>query len=139
MRERRDRLRFALETGQRFGIGGDGPREDLDRHVPIQLLVARAVDLAHSAFAKFRDDFIGSESRAYFHRDSLAPARLRSAPLRTELWRGPRRSSRCSLTRAEAGPPAPRGASISYVPRRVPAEIVIGTRATRQIVRGNAS
>ena len=45
MRERRDCLRLALEAGQHVGIGRDGLRKDLDRHIPVKLLIPRAVDL----------------------------------------------------------------------------------------------
>ena len=47
MRERRDRFRLALEAGQRVGIGRHGLREDLDRDVPVELLIPRPVDLPH--------------------------------------------------------------------------------------------
>ena len=58
MRERRDRFRLALEAGQCVGIGGDGLREDLDRDVPVQLLIPRAVDLPHSTRAQRREDLV---------------------------------------------------------------------------------
>ena len=51
MGERRNRVRFALEPRQRFRIARDGGRNDFDRDVTIQTRVARAIDLAHSAFA----------------------------------------------------------------------------------------
>ena len=62
MRERRDRFRLALEAGQRVGIGRDGLREDLDRHVPVQLLIPRAVDLPHPPRAQRREDLVGAEA-----------------------------------------------------------------------------
>ena len=62
MRERRDRFRLALEAGQRVGIGGDGLREDLDRHVSVQLLIPRAVDLPHSTGAQRREDLVCTEA-----------------------------------------------------------------------------
>ena len=34
---------------------------DLDRYIPIQFLVACAIDLAHSALADLRADFVGAE------------------------------------------------------------------------------
>ena len=63
MGQRRDRLRLALEPGQRVGIGGDGLREDLDRDVPVQLRVPRPVDLPHPARAERREDLVGAETR----------------------------------------------------------------------------
>ena len=49
MGEGRDRLRLALEPGQRVGIRCDGLGQDLDRDVAIQLLVPRPIDLPHPA------------------------------------------------------------------------------------------
>ena len=51
MRQRRDRLRLALEPRQRVGIGRDRLRQHLDRHVAVELLVPRPVHLAHPARA----------------------------------------------------------------------------------------
>jgi hypothetical protein len=38
--------------GQAFGITGKRLRQDLDRHVAIQLVIARAIHLAHPAAAR---------------------------------------------------------------------------------------
>ena len=54
MRQRRDGLRFALEPRERVGIRGDGLGQDLDRDVPIELLVPRPVDLSHPTRAERR-------------------------------------------------------------------------------------
>jgi hypothetical protein len=62
MRERRDRFGLALEAGQRVGIGGDGSREDLDRHVSVQLLIPRALDLPHSTRAQRCEDLVCTEA-----------------------------------------------------------------------------
>ena len=106
------------------GVRADGLGQDLDGDLAFEIGVRGAIDLAHSAFAKLRDDFKGPDLRAYLHRDSLALARLRSAVIRAELWRGaeaasrrrrtrPRRSSReLRRARAEAGPPEPRAETI---------------------------
>ena len=64
MRERRDRFRLALEAGPRVGIGSHGLREDLDRHVPVQLLIPRAVDLSHPTRAQRGEDLVGAEAGA---------------------------------------------------------------------------
>ena len=64
MVQRRERLRFALEPREAIGIAGERVRQDLDRDVAIQLRVARAVDLAHAAFADRRDDFVDAEAGA---------------------------------------------------------------------------
>ena len=41
--------------------------QNLDRHVTIERRVARAKDLAHSAFADCRGDLVGSETGAGSH------------------------------------------------------------------------
>jgi hypothetical protein len=64
MRERRDRFRLALEAGARVGIGSHGLREDLNRHVPVQLLIPRAVDLSHPTRAQRGEDLEGAEAGA---------------------------------------------------------------------------
>ena len=61
MRERGDRLRLALEAGARPGVGRQRIRKDLDRHVAIELRVARAIHLAHSAGAQRGEDFVQTE------------------------------------------------------------------------------
>jgi hypothetical protein len=51
MVERRQRLRLALEARPPLGIRRQQIRQDFDRDVAIELDVAGAVDLAHSAGA----------------------------------------------------------------------------------------
>ena len=65
MRERRDRLRFALEAGQPVGIGCNRLREDLDRHLAVQFVIPCAVELTHSAGAERRNDLKGAETCAW--------------------------------------------------------------------------
>jgi hypothetical protein len=62
MRKRRDRLRLALEPGQRIGIRSDGLGKHLDRDVPIQLHIPRPVHLPHPARAERREDLVGPEA-----------------------------------------------------------------------------
>jgi hypothetical protein len=64
VRERRDRLRLALEAGERFGSLGQVRREHLHRHVAVELGVTRPVDLAHPAGAERRFDPVRSETVA---------------------------------------------------------------------------
>ena len=61
MVERGEDLGFALEP---YRIRGQRRRQNLDRYVAFQLAVARAVDLAHTAGAERRDDFVGPEAGA---------------------------------------------------------------------------
>ena len=62
MVEGREHLRFAPESCQPIRIADDEIGEDLEGYIAIELAVARAVDLTHSAFAELRDDFIGADS-----------------------------------------------------------------------------
>ena len=62
VRQRRNRVRFALEARQRLRISGDGRRNNLDRDVAIQPPVARAIDLAHAARAERSDDGVNGSS-----------------------------------------------------------------------------
>ncbi len=53
--------RFLLEASEALGIGGHRGRKDLDRYVAPEPRIARAIDLAHPARAKWRQNFIGAE------------------------------------------------------------------------------
>ena len=64
VRQRRDRLRLPLETGERVGIRGDGLGKNLDRDVPIELRVPRPVHLTHPARAEGRKDLVGAQAGA---------------------------------------------------------------------------
>ena len=61
MRQRRDCLGLALETGQRVGVGGEMRRQDLDRHLAVELGVGGAKDLAHAALSELGDDAVVGE------------------------------------------------------------------------------
>ena len=54
------RTRFAGESGELLG-GGGMQADDLQRDVPLQVRVARAIDLAHPARAQQRDDLIPAQ------------------------------------------------------------------------------
>ena len=59
-----ERLRFALESAQAFGIVGDCLEEYLIGDVTMQPRVVRPIHLAHPAFADLGDDFVNAETRA---------------------------------------------------------------------------
>ena len=65
MIERGEDLRFALEAREAIGIVGEGLGQDLDRDVAIELRIARAIDLAHAAGPKGREDFVRAEASAW--------------------------------------------------------------------------
>ena len=64
MGEGRDRLCFALEPGERVGIGGNRLRQDLDRDVAVELAVPRPVNLSHSAGPEGSEDLVGAQTGA---------------------------------------------------------------------------
>ena len=64
MRERGHGKRFAFEAGEGVGVMRKRDRKHLDRHFALQLHIARAIDLAHSANANGGEDLVRAEARA---------------------------------------------------------------------------
>ena len=64
MVERGQKLGFPLEPRQPLGVLGDRLGKDFDREVPVQLGVARSVDLPHPSGAEGRENLVGSEASA---------------------------------------------------------------------------
>ncbi len=62
--ERRERLGLALEAKPPVGIRGERGRQRFDGDRAAQACVPGAVDLAHAARPKGREDFIGAEASA---------------------------------------------------------------------------
>jgi hypothetical protein len=62
--ERGQDARLALQPRHQFGICGERWAQDLQRDVPLQACIARAVDLAHSARAEQREDFVDANTAA---------------------------------------------------------------------------
>ncbi len=62
MIERGEELRLALEPQPAVGLECEQLGQDLQRDVAIQLRVARAVHLAHSADTQRADDMVGTDS-----------------------------------------------------------------------------
>ena len=60
----RDRPRFIFESAQAIRVVGHRRGENLDGDCAFEPRVSRLVDLAHSACAKQRDDFVRAEARA---------------------------------------------------------------------------
>ena len=56
--ERREHLRFALETGEPIGIVREGVWQDLQRDVAAKLRVPGAIHLAHATLANRGQDFV---------------------------------------------------------------------------------
>jgi hypothetical protein len=76
MRKRGHHLGLALEPLERPLVLRALLRKHLQRHIPVQPPVPRAVDLAHSTRTDQGDDFIGTEAAARPER----PATLRPGP-----------------------------------------------------------
>ena len=53
---------FARESGQAIGVVRKRIRQDLQRDIAIELGVARAIDLAHAAGPKGREDLVGTKA-----------------------------------------------------------------------------
>ena len=62
--QRGENLRLALETSTTFRVLGKKIGKDFDRHVAMQLAVASAVHLPHSAGPKRGEDFVWAQARA---------------------------------------------------------------------------
>jgi hypothetical protein len=58
VRQRRDRAGFAIEPLVEVQIGRRVGRQRLDRDLPLQPRITRAIDLAHSAFAQFGENLV---------------------------------------------------------------------------------
>ena len=61
MIERSEHFRFALKTGESFGIVSKRFRQNLDGHVALELSVVRLIYLSHSASANGGEDFVHAE------------------------------------------------------------------------------
>ena len=64
MRDRRDRLRLALEPLARFFVGGQAVGEDLERDVAADAVVVGPIDLAHAACPDRLDDVVRADARS---------------------------------------------------------------------------
>jgi hypothetical protein len=62
--ERRQDARFALEAGSSIWVGCNRARQDFDSDIAPKAGIARAIDLAHAAFANLGRDLIRAEARA---------------------------------------------------------------------------
>jgi hypothetical protein len=63
MIERREELGFALKSCEAIWILRKRLWQDLQRHVPLQLRVERAINFAHAARAEGGPDYIRAEAR----------------------------------------------------------------------------
>jgi len=68
MVQRRQDLRFLVETCKPFGIGREEVRQDFERDVTMELRVTRAINLAHAARTEQRDDLVRTKDSAWDHR-----------------------------------------------------------------------
>ena len=64
MVERGQHLGLTLEPGESVRIVGEGLRQDLQGHVPVELGVSCSIHLAHAAFADLGGDLIWAEGGA---------------------------------------------------------------------------
>ena len=64
MIERRERFGFALEARDTFGILGERFRQHLDRHVAIELRIARSIHFTHATHTQRAGDLERADPRA---------------------------------------------------------------------------
>ena len=67
-----ENMGFPLEPRQPVWICGESFRQDLQRHLAVELSVGGLVDLAHPAFADFGGDIVVAESGADLERYGLS-------------------------------------------------------------------
>jgi hypothetical protein len=72
MIQRRQRLRFTLETRDAIAVGRHGVGKDFQGDTATELRVARAIDFAHPARTNEREDFVDAKSRSGRERISLS-------------------------------------------------------------------
>ena len=71
MVERCEDVCFALEPRRAIDVAAQGVADDFQGHVAMQLGVASAIHLSHTAGADERDDFVRAEARAGKQRHEL--------------------------------------------------------------------
>src|SRR5215471_13253783 len=69
--ERSQHFGLALEASHAARITSEGIGENLQRHVALQLGVAGAVDLAHTALSDKRENFVGPQMVSYGQRHKI--------------------------------------------------------------------
>ena len=62
--QRGKRLRLAVESSQTFRVRRERLGQHLDGDLPAKVGIERAIDLAHSALAKFGGDLVRADARA---------------------------------------------------------------------------
>jgi hypothetical protein len=78
MIERREHLRFTFEPRDTVGVSRKTFGQNLQRDIAVEVRVFRAIDLAHSSFAKLGEDAIWPECLADL--DHLASLASEDAP-----------------------------------------------------------
>jgi hypothetical protein len=74
--QRGEHFGFPLKASHPLDIARQGRRQHLDGHLPLQLQIGRPVDLAHSAHADLRGDFIRTEAGTWMECHAGQPPRL---------------------------------------------------------------
>ena len=103
MGKRRNRFRLALEASQRVGSVATRLQEAFDRDVPVQLVIARAVETSHSTSADRREDLVTEPSIQWEGRCGVRlhePRRRPAGPRDSWLHLGARSNSTARITRS---------------------------------------
>ena len=90
MAQRGNGARLALEAGHRIRVGGKRRRQHFEGDVAAQPRVARSIDLAHTAHANERHDFVRADTRAggaSGHRGRMIQGPAEAGTRRTSICR----------------------------------------------------
>src|SRR5262249_35169354 len=74
MIQRAYRLCFLLKTKQPFSLLGKCSGQNLNRHIPVALLITRAIHLTHAALAQLCTDFVTVKFCAWLKRHCFIAA-----------------------------------------------------------------
>ena len=80
MVERAEHLRFAMESREPIGIGGEGVWQDFQRDISGELAVTGPIHLAHAAPADDLDNLVGSDPGSWRQRHCGSEVILRLIP-----------------------------------------------------------
>ncbi len=72
----REHSRFALKTGQAFGIADEDLGQNLDRHVAAEFAVPGTIHFSHPADAEERPDFVWPKPCSGRKAHSLTPGKV---------------------------------------------------------------
>src|ERR1043166_109014 len=79
-------LRFLFKSPETISVLRESGGQNFDRHVAIQLFIARAIDLTHPARAELRADFVTTELCADWNHVKYFSDQRRACPRTGRTW-----------------------------------------------------